>query len=69
MATVFENDEQLKEVLKTAIVEILQERKDLIREIIDEMIEDAAFSRAIDEGAASPKVSREQVVDLLESAN
>lgn len=69
MATVFENDEQIKEAFKSAIVEVLQERKDLIREIIDEIIEDATFARAIDEGAPSPKVSREQVFELLESAN
>ena len=69
MATVFENDEQIKEAFKSAIVEVLQERKDLIREIIDEIIEDAAFSRAIDEGVATPKVSREQVFELLETTN
>lgn len=69
MSTVFENDEQIKEAFKSAIVEVLQERKDLIREIIDEIIEDAAFSRAIDEGIASPKVTREQVFEVLETTN
>ena len=68
MATVFENDE-LKDVFKSAIVEVLQERKDLIREIVDEIIEDTAFSRAIDEGVASPNVSRAQVFELLETVN
>ena len=69
MATVFENDEQLKETFKSAIIEVLQERKDLIREIIDEIIEDASLSRAMDEGIASPEVSREQVFELLETSN
>jgi len=69
MASVFENDEQMKKVFKSAIVEVLQERKDLIREIIDEIIEDAALSHAIDEGVASPKVSRKQVFELLETTN
>ena len=69
MATVLENDEQLKEAFKAAIVEVLQERKDLIREIIDEVIEDTALSRAINEGGTTEKVSREQVFELLETAN
>ncbi|KXK01230.1 MAG: hypothetical protein UZ17_ACD001001859 [Acidobacteria bacterium OLB17] len=69
MATVFENDEQLKDALKSAIVEVLQERKDLIRAVFDEIIEDIALSRAIDEGISSPKVSREQVFELLETTN
>lgn len=68
MATVLNNEEQLKDAFKAAIVEVLQERKDLIRDIIEEVIEDSAFAQAIDEGMASPKVSREQIFDLLEPA-
>ena len=44
MATVFDDDEQLKAAFKSAIIEVLHERKDLIRDIIEEIIEDAAFS-------------------------
>lgn len=69
MATVFENDEQLKAVFKSAILEVLEERKDLIREILDEIIEDSLLARAIEEGIDSPKVSREEVFELLETAN
>lgn len=69
MATVFEDDERLKAAFKSAIVEVLQERKDLIRDILDEIIEDTAFSRAIEEGIESPKVRREQVFELLETIN
>ncbi len=69
MVTVFENDEKLKEVFKTALLELLEERGDQVRIILEEIIEDVAFSRAIAEGAASPKVSREDVFELLETAN
>ena len=69
MATILDNDEQIKAAFKSAIIEVLQERKDLIREIIDEIIEDSAFSQAIDEGLASPTVSREKVFELLETTN
>ena len=69
MATVIESDEKLKEVFKAAIVELLEERGDQVRSILEEIVEDVAFSHAIDEGSATPKVSREQVFDLLESVN
>lgn len=69
MATVFENDEQLKEVFKSAIVELLQERHELVREIFDEIVEDIAFSKAIAEGEQTPRVSRESVFEVLESVN
>ena len=68
MATVFENDE-LKDVFKAAIIELLEERGDQVRAILEEIVEDAAFSRAIAEGTASPKVSREEVFQLLETPN
>ena len=68
MATVIENDE-LKEVFKSAIVEVLQERRELVREILEEVIEDIAFSRAIVEGEQGPRVSRESVFAVLESVN
>ena len=69
MATVIENDEKLKEVFKSAIVEVLQERRELVREIFDEIIEDIAFSTAIAEGEETPRVSRESVFEVLEHAN
>jgi hypothetical protein len=69
MATVIDNSDELKEVFKSALVEVLQERQDLVRELLDEVIEDIAFSRAIEEGEASPSVSREQIFEHLESAN
>ena len=68
MATVIENDE-LKEVFKSAIVEVLQERRELVREILEEIIEDIAFSKAIAEGEQTPRASRESVFEVLESVN
>ena len=68
MATVFESDE-LKEVFKSAIVEVLQERQELVREILGDIIEDIAFSKAIAEGEQTLRVSRESVFEVLESVN
>ena len=69
MATVIESDEKLKKVFKSAIVEVLQERHELVREILDEIIEDIALSKAIAECESTPRVSRESVFEVLESVN
>ncbi len=69
MATVIENDEKLKEVFKQAMLELFAEGRDLVRELLEEIVEDAAMSRAIAEGSATPRVSRDKVFDLLESVN
>ena len=69
MATILENSEELKEVFKSALVEVLQERQDLVRELLDEVIEDIAFSRAIEEGETTPAVPREQIFEQLGTAN
>ena len=69
MATVIESDDKLKEVFKSAIVEVLQERQELVREILGDIIEDIAFSKAIAEGEQTPRVSRDAVFEVLKSVN
>ena len=44
------NTNQLKELLKTAIVEILKEQKEVSTDIIVEAMEDIALVKAIKEG-------------------
>lgn len=64
------NDEQaLKDAVKSAIVELIQERPNLIRELLEEIVEDLAFGRAIQEGVDSTLVDRSEVFELLESSN
>lgn len=69
MATVFEDDIRLKEVFKSAIIEVLQERRELVQEILEGVVEDVALSKAIEEGERTPLVDREQIFELLETAN
>ncbi len=66
MSTVSVDEAKLKDLLKSAIVEILEERGDLIRELLEEAIEDIALARAIEEGASSAPVSRDEVFAVLE---
>jgi hypothetical protein len=59
-------EDRLKEVLKAAVVEVLEERRDLVREIVEEALEDLALARAIEEGESSEVVGRDHVFGLLE---
>jgi hypothetical protein len=56
---------QIKESVKQALVELLRERKDLIYELIAEIVEDYALARAIKKGEQTAKVVREKVVRAL----
>lgn len=69
MSTTLIDEAKLKEALKSAIVEILEERKDLVREVLEEALEDIALARAIDEGEQSELVTRDEVFKALESSN
>lgn len=60
------NKEQLKDVIKAAVTEALEERQDLLHEAIETAIEDLALSRAIKEGEKTRKVKREEVFNILE---
>jgi hypothetical protein len=66
MANVSVGEDRLKELLKAALVEVLEERRDLVRDVIEEAIEDMAMVRALEEGEQSPLVSREDVFRLFE---
>lgn len=66
MATQLTDEERLKEVVKSALVEVLEERKDLVREVIEEALEGAALARAIEEGDRTGIVSREEILRTLD---
>lgn len=69
MATVLENEVKLKEIFKLAIGEVLEERREFVSDLLREVLEDIAFSRAIEEGEKSPTVPRSEVFELLEKTN
>jgi hypothetical protein len=56
-----------KEVLKTAIVEVLQEQKEVLYDLLAEIMEDIALERAIKEGENTEPVSREAIFQILET--
>lgn len=57
---------QLKELVKEAVVEALEQRDERLHEAVTEAIEDIALSRAIKEGDQSDFVSRDEVFAILE---
>lgn len=66
MAAAIIEEGKLKDLIKTALIEVLETRRDLMQEIVEEAMEDFAFSRAIEEGMESGKVSRDAVFAILE---
>lgn len=61
------SDDRIKELFKSAILEVLEERSDLLREALAEAIEDLALARAIEDGEGTETVTRDEVFTLLEA--
>lgn len=56
---------ELKKLIKEALIEVLDERKDILQEMIGEAIEDIALREAIKDGRKSKLVSREAIFKKL----
>jgi len=67
MAATFDEG-KLKDLLKSALVEALEENRGLVQEIVEEAMEDFALARAIEQGLESQPVSRDEVFAILEGA-
>lgn len=67
MAEISLNQNQLKEILKTAIVEVLQENREEFSELLAEALEDIALQQAIAAGETTELVSREAIFRILGS--
>ena len=66
MEQIITDEGKLKDILKTALIEVFEERKDLFNEAVAESLEDIALSNAIKERETAESVSREEVFSLLE---
>ena len=56
---------RLKSLLKNAVVEVLEERHDLLREALQESLEDVAMLRAIQDGEKSKLTTRRKIFQRL----
>jgi hypothetical protein len=57
----------IKELIKQAMVEVIQEQKDFFSDLFANDIEDTALVNAIKEGEKTETVSREEVFQILEN--
>ena len=69
MQQIIDDKNQLKEVFKQAIAELLQERRDLLYDVLVEVLEDIALANAIKEGEENENVPRKQVFKILEGGS
>jgi hypothetical protein len=65
MVTISVEEQNFKDMLKQALLELFEERHDLFRDLMAETLEDAGLSAAIQEGMATPNVSRNEVFGIL----
>ena len=54
-------ERRIKVLLKDAVVEVLEERRDLLREALQEGLEDMAMLKAIRDGEKSRLTSRKKI--------
>ena len=65
MNTLSANDARLKDLLKQAMLELLEERRDLFTEIFAEAMEEAGLVNAIREGQSTYTVSKKEVLKAM----
>ena len=66
MSTETMSDLQKKDILKQAIFELVQEKKEFFSDLFMEAMEDVALAKAIEEGMQSETVNEDEVFQILE---
>jgi len=61
------SESAIKAIFKQALTETLYEERGLLREVLSDVMEEIALSRAIDEGSRTEPVSREAIFSVLGS--
>ncbi len=65
MSMTFSDETRLKALLKEALVEVLEQRREWFSALMAEALEDSALVQAIKEGEATEIVSRDEILALL----
>jgi len=60
------DENKLKKLFKEALIEALEEKKDIFHELIAEAIEDVALVRAIQAGEKTKPASKKEILNILE---
>ncbi len=67
MEQVVFDETRLKNVLKTALIEVLEERRALFSELFAEALEDIALVNAIKEGETTKAASKQEIYKIIEA--
>jgi hypothetical protein len=60
------DDEKIKDLFKKAIIEAMEERKDLVYDVLQDVMEDILMVKAIQEGEDSEIVERNEIFQILD---
>jgi hypothetical protein len=65
MTTLSLEDKHTKDLMKQALLELFEERRDLFYELFEELFEDVGLANAMREGESSGVVSEKEVMKAL----
>ena len=60
------DDSRLKQLLKEAFIEALEEKKNIFHDLMIEAMEDVALVQAIKEGEGTESIDKQEVFGILE---
>lgn len=60
------DDSRLKQLLKEAVMEALEEKKNIFHDLMLEAMEDMALVHAIKEGEDTETISKQELLNILE---
>jgi len=67
MSQITLQSDQIKSLIKIAILELFQENREIVTDVLTEILEDIALEKAIAEADNDDLVSREEIFEILES--
>lgn len=59
------DDSKIKDLFKQAIIEAMEEKQDLVHDLLVGALEDIGMERAIQEGIDSGTVSKDEIFSIL----
>ena len=65
MTTLSLEEKHMKDLIKQALLELFQERRDLFYDLFEELLEDVGLANAMREGENSEIVSEKEVMKAL----
>lgn len=69
MGSISVDDDKLKGLVKQALLEVLQESRGVLYDVVVEAVEDGALARAIKAEQDSPLVDKAEITSALETGS